>query len=384
MKIIYVTTAMEESDYNAFVTQWSVALNPTNQTFNLKLIKALAENNQVEVISIRPFSRTHCQIYYLDRALTKDKNINWHYLGIPRYKIFKYPACKAQTVDMLKTMDLKDTVVLTETINPIALHVANAIKDAYKLPIVGIVTDSPSNIKNTTKDFSRRIFKMSQRFDGYLALTSGLNTVFNPDNKPNLVFEGIVNDELPRQIANEFGNYIFFAGSLQDEYGVYSLIEAFKKIERKDLRLLICGFHADNKKLTKAIERDTRIVNLGIIANKKAIQLEMNALINIDPRPFSEDLDRFAIPSGVLEYINSGNATISVKNSKLKKYFPENVIWSKSSEAAYLYEAIEKVLALTDEERRAMAASAKEKVIELYSQKKIAKDINKFLKELVK
>ena len=383
MKIIYVTTAMEESDYNAFVTQWSVALNPTNQTFNLKLIKALAENNQVEVISIRPFSRTHCQIYYLDRALTKDKNINWHYLGIPRYKIFKYPACKAQTVDMLKTMDLKDTVVLTETINPIALHVANAIKDAYKLPIVGIVTDSPSNIKNTTKDFSRRIFKMSQRFDGYLALTSGLNTVFNPDNKPNLVFEGIVNDELPRQIANEFGNYIFFAGSLQDEYGVYSLIEAFKKIERKDLRLLICGFHADNKKLTKAIERDTRIVNLGIIANKKAIQLEMNALINIDPRPFSEDLDRFSIPSKTLEYMAMGRPVISVKNSALKEKFPQELIWLDGANESDLVHGMKEVLKMSEVEREELGRKAKNRVLQLYSLEALSNNIQSFLEQFV-
>ena len=41
MKIIYITTAMEEGDYNAFVTQWTVALNPAKQSFNLKLIKAM-------------------------------------------------------------------------------------------------------------------------------------------------------------------------------------------------------------------------------------------------------------------------------------------------------------------------------------------------------
>ena len=384
MKIIYVTTAMEEGDYNAFVTQWTVALNPAKQSFNLKLIKALSENNEIEVFSIRPFSRTLCQIYYLDRAFTEDKNIKWHYLAIPRYRVFKYPACKSQTLDILKTMDLTDTVVLTETINPICLHVANAIQDTYKLPVVGIVTESPSNIKNTSKDFSLRIFKMGQRFDGYLALTSGLNTVFNPNNKPSLIFEGIVNNEFPPRITNEFGRYIYFTGALQESSGIYQLIEAFKNIEDPTLRLLISGHHADMEKLNNAIESDSRIVNLGMVNNKKSIQLEMNALINIDPRPYSEDLDRFSIPDNLVEYLDSGVTTISVKNSRIKKHFPENVIWSKSGETPYLYDCITKVLSFTDEERENIGKSAKQKAQELYSQQKIADSINKFLKEIVK
>lgn len=384
MKIIYITTAMEEGDYNAFVTQWTVALNPAKQSFNLKLIKALSENNEIEVFSIRPFSRSLCQIYYLDRAYREDKNIKWHYLAIPRYRVFKFPACKSQTLDILKTMDLKDTIVLTETINPICLHVANAIQDTFKLPVVGIVTESPSNIKNTSKDFSRRIFKMGQKFDGYLALTTGLNTVFNPNNKPNLIFEGIVNNELPQRITNEFGRYIYYAGSLQESSGVYQLIEAFKNVEDPNVRLLISGHHADTEKLNNIIESDSRIVNLGMVNNTKSIQLEMNALVNIDPRPYSEDLDRFSIPDNLIEYLDSGVITISVKNSRIKKHFQESVIWSKSGETPYLYESITKVLSLTDEERENIGKSAKEKTQELYSQKNIADLVNKFLNDIAK
>ena len=384
MKIIYITTAMEDGDYNAFVTQWSVALNPAKQNFNYKLIKALSEKNEIEVFSIRPFSRSLCSIYYLDRAFRDDKAIKWHYLAIPRYRVFKYPACKSQTLDILKTMDLVDTVVLTETINPIALHVANAIKDTYKIPVVGIVTESPSNIRNTSKDFSKRIFKMGQRFDGYLALTSGLNTVFNPNNKPNLVFEGIVNNEHPPRINNEFGRYIFYKGSLQESSGIYQLIEAFKNIEDPTLKLLISGYHVDSEKLNKLIESDSRIVNLGMVNSKKSIQLEMNALINIDPRPYSEDLDRFSIPDNIVEYLDSGAVTISVKNSKIKKHFSENIMWSKSGETPYLYESITKVLSLTDEERQNIGESAHQKAQELYSSKKIADSINKFIDDLVK
>ena len=384
MKIIYVTTTMEQSDYNAFATQWSIPLNSSKQTFNYKLIKALSVDNQIDVISIRPFSRKLCSIYYLDRANKSTNSVKWHYLAIPRYRLFKYPACKSQTLDLLSNMDLENTIVLTETINPIALHVANAIKDAYKLPVIGLVTDSPSNIRNTTKEFSQRIFKMGQRFDGYIAQTKELNTVFNTDNKPNIVMEGIVEDELPPRINNEFGRYVFFGGSLEEKYGIYALIEAFKSIDDKNLRLLMCGHHANNEKLAEAIESDSRIVNLGNLTNKKTIQMEMNALINVEPRPYSEDLDRFLIPNKVLEYMNAESIVVSVKSSKLKKYFEHDVIWAKDGSVASLYEALTKALQLSEEERDTIAKEAKQKVHDLYCQKVIAKNINAFLKTIYK
>ena len=199
-----------------------------------------------------------------------------------------------------------------------------------------------------------------------------------------MILEGIVEDELPPRIANEFGRYVFFGGCLEEKYGVYSLIETFKNINDKNLRLLICGHHANNEKLSKAIESDSRIVNLGCLTNKKTIQMEMNALMSIEPRQYSEDLDRFLIPNKVLEYMNSGTIAVSVKNSKLKKHFENEVIWSKDGNVASLYESMMKVLNFTEEERKTIIENAKTKVKELYSQKVVAKNINNFLNSIDK
>ena len=249
---------------------------------------------------------------------------------------------------------------------------------------MGVVTESPSNIGNTTRKFSVGIFKKGRNFDGYLAMTSGLNTVFNPDNKPNLIFEGIVEDELPQQIPNEFGRYIFFGGSLQDKYGIYELVEAFKNIEDPSLRLLICGHHADNERLAKAIDPDQRILNLGILSNKKTIQLEMNALANVDPRPFSEDLDRFSIPSKTLEYMAMGRPVISVRNTILMNKFPNELIWIPSSSVNDIKEGLEKVLAMSEVERENFGEEAKNRVLALYSIKSVGNNIQHFLLNFLK
>ena len=79
MRIIYFTTAQEEKDYRSFMNQWKIALNPSNQNFHNKLIRALAIENQVDVISIRPFSRKNMKVKKLPSVEKKEGNITWHY-----------------------------------------------------------------------------------------------------------------------------------------------------------------------------------------------------------------------------------------------------------------------------------------------------------------
>ncbi|MFA7384582.1 MAG: hypothetical protein WCZ24_00005, partial [Bacilli bacterium] len=82
--IIYMTTAMDSSDFNEYLVHWSSPPNPSNQNFHNKLIRSLAINNKVDVISVRPFSRSLCNIKHLKKSDREDGNISWHYIPIQR------------------------------------------------------------------------------------------------------------------------------------------------------------------------------------------------------------------------------------------------------------------------------------------------------------
>ena len=84
------------------------------------------------------------------------------------------------------------------------------IKKNYNLKVIGICTDSPSNISGTTKIYTNKILDYSRNFDGFLALTNELGDLFNKKSKPQLIFEGIVEDKLPNPIVNEFGEFTPF------------------------------------------------------------------------------------------------------------------------------------------------------------------------------
>ena len=382
MRVIYVTTSIEENDYVEFSKTWSVSLNPSNQNFHNKVIRALAINNQVEVLSIRPFSRKKCS---LKKLAAEDKtigNIHYHYLKVIRNKYLRGFSLKSQFKKLLPSLCDEQTVLITDTINPRCVLLTSYVKKQFKIPCLGICTDSPSNISGTNRAYTMFLLSNTKHLDGYITLTEALNSLFNPSKKPNITFEGIVENETEDQ-TNIKGEYMFFGGALLPRYGVYQLIEAFKQIDNKDLSLLICGHHADEEKLDEAMGDDTRIKYLGILPVKEVLSLEKHAIVNINPRPFTQDLDRLSIPSKTLEYLSSGVLTISVKNTELEKRFSDCAIWAKSGSTEDLLAAMKKALSMSDEERKKMAEKAKNTANSLYSIKKIGELITDFLSTFI-
>ena len=378
MRIIYITTSIEENDYQDFTKSWFISLNPSNQNFHNKIIRSLANQNIVDVLSIRPFSKKHCKLKRLSSDEKIIGNIHYHYLKITRNKYLRSLSISKQANKLVSTFVENQELIVTDTINPRCVQLANHLNKKFKLPVIGICTDSPSNISGTSKAYATYLLNNTKHFDGYITLTEALNNLYNQNKKPSVTFEGIIESE--SQVTSIVkGKYLFFGGALLPRYGVYQLIEAFKQVDKKDISLLICGHHENKELLDAAIGEDNRIKFLGLLPVKEVLSLEANAIANINPRPFTQDLDRLSIPSKTLEYLASGSVTISVKNTELEKRFKDCAIWANSGSAEDLLLAINKVLSMSEEERKNMAINAKNTANSLYSIKKIGESLTDFL-----
>ena len=384
MRIIYFTTCLEENDFVAFSKKWTIALNSSNQNFHNKMIRALAINNTVDVISIRPFSRAKCHLTKLESETKSNGNITWHYLKVSYFRLLRFTFFRKEIEAFLKRIDKKNVILISDTINPTVIHFANEAKKITSLPLVGICTDSPSNISGTKKSYAKYILENANNLNGYIALTEELNNHFNKNNKPSVIIEGLIENNLPEKKENRYKDYFFFGGALMEKYGVYNLIRAFKELNRPDLKLIICGHHGDNNRIYKTISNNKNIIYLKCLPVADVIQLEIGAIANINPRPYSEDLDRFSIPSKTIEYLSSNSPTISVKNSKLKKKFYDDIIWAKSANPEDLKTAMETVLTFDENERKTMAIKARNKAIDYYSLNSVNKLLNEFLLNIIK
>lgn len=378
MKIIYVTTAIDADDYKSFVSLWSKKPNPSNQNFHNKMIRALAINNEVEVVSIRPFSRKLVALKYLSKEEKTQGNISWHYLSIKGNKIARFLKVKKNCLKALKKSENKDAIIITDTINRNCLTGALAISKSYKIPVIGICTDSPSNITGTYRSYTMFLLKRAAKCHGFIALTEGLNSLFNENNHPHIVIEGIV-DQCNVTPHQEDKPYFFFGGSLLPRYGINELVDGFNSLNRDDIKLIIAGHSGNDAILNNKIKDNPNINFIGTMDVMDVLSYEAGAIANINPRPFSEDLDRFSVPSKTIEYLTSGVPTISIRNSILKQYFEDVIIWVNESTSETLKEAMENVLNSSSEERMELGMKAKEKVQEYFSMDKVSRKISDFL-----
>ena len=375
-KVFYFTTALSNEDYKDYLSLWSVPPNLSNQNFHNKFIRSISLTHPVEVISLRPINNKF-GAKTLHSATKIEKNITWNYIKVSSNLVDKYLNTSKRILSTIKNKIDSESVIFVDVLNRALLKAALKAKAKYNCCVIGICTDNPYNISFVRNGYGDEIINLSSNLDGYVALTNKLLELFNKQKKPSVVIDGItesVNYDSKIEIE---GDYLFFGGSLMKKYGVYNLIDAFERLDIKNLKLVICGHHeeSDFKTYIKDIKN---VIYLGALPYQDVIAIERKAVCAINPRPIDPQIDNYSIPSKTLEYLASGVLTICVENKLLKEKYKDAIIWAKSGNVGDLYQAIEKALKLNNRE--------KEKLITLglkyIEQNTSFKNINKKVSEL--
>lgn len=384
MRIIYFTTACKKEDYVSFSKMWDSSLNASIQNLHNRFIRSLALTHEVEVFSMRPFSRRYCKLKKLDAETKQEGKITWHYLEIKRNKLLRYSTVTKQCNKILSKMNLKDCIIITDTLNPNVLRNSTKFAKKYNLPIIGVCNNTPSSIHNTGKSYATSILSLAENLSGYITLTQGLNTLYNTYNRANLSFEGVLDDNVVINKENEYGDYIFFNGSLEPNHGIVQLILAFRELDNPKLKLIISGYYPDNETLIKVIHNNQNVINLGNIPSDEVISLASHSLLNVNPLPFTEDFDRYYVPANLVDYFNSNSIVVSVRNRQFMKSFKDDAIWVEDCEIYDLLKGLKAGLSLNKENRAEMIKKANADVNKLYSMSVINRRTILFLKQFLK
>ena len=378
-KIIYFTNAVDKKYFKDYLSNWKVSPNLSNQNFHYKLIKALSYQFDVEVISVRAINASYSESK-LNEEKTVEDNIKWIYPSVSVNKLYKALLLKSQ---IKKSLELSDDeyAIFVDALNYTLVKSAYTLHKRKGYKIIGICTDNPYNISFTSKLYIKNLMKYATKLDGYIVLTEGINNVFNINKKPYIQIDGVNEDREIKQTELVKEPYIYFGGSLMEEYGVYNLISAFKELDLKDVNLVICGHHLQKEKLFKEIERCLNIKYLGPVDYEENLSLERSALMSVNPRPINPKIDDYSIPSKTLECLAAKCLCVTVDNKLLKANYNDVIVWAKSSSVEDLKEAISKALELSNEAKHLQIENGYKKVMLRTSQKVIGENIKQFLSE---
>ena len=380
-KVIYFTNALDQNSFKNYLKGWKVSPNLSNQNFHHKLIKAISLNFEVEVVSVRAINSNY-ESSKLEQEVIKEPNVTWNYPEVSTSKVAKLLLLNKR-INKVLSLDNSEYIIFVDALN------YSLVKEAYKLhkkkgyKIIGICTDNPYNISFVSKSYNKNLMKYATNLDGYIVLTDGINKVYNLHDKPYLKIDGVSEDVLIGEQTLVEGKYIYFGGSLMEEYGVYSLIDAFLRLKLKDVKLVICGHHLQKEKLFEKIKGNDSIIYLGPVSYYDNLALEKNALLSVNPRPINPKIDDYSIPSKTLECLSVKCLNVTVENTLLKERYEDVIIWSKSSKEDDLVEAINKALSLSKEEKDQIVENGYKKVMSRTSQKVIGEEIKSFLSKFL-
>lgn len=195
------------------------------------------------------------------------------------------------------------------------------------------------------KFYTKKLYQDIKSIDSFVVLTEPIYQALGVSNKRHCVIEGVCSDnyKLPKEKFYTIRT-IFYSGGLCEKYGINDLVDAFFKIADKNVRLVLCGDGDSVKYIKLAMEKDSRIVYLGLISNDRVLELQRQAFLLINPRKPDEDFTKYSFPSKTIEYMISGRPVLMYKLDCIPNEYDDYLIYIENG----LSESINRVL-MTDE-----------------------------------
>jgi glycosyltransferase involved in cell wall biosynthesis len=176
----------------------------------------------------------------------------------------------------------------------------------------------------------RAVAVSASLMDGYVVLTRQMADVVNPEGKPYLVMEGLVDvrESLPggETLEKTAHPTVLYSGALRREYGLETLVRGFQAWDEPAAELLLYGQGDYVTELTEIAAADPRITYLGVVPRPDLVEAQHRAWLLVNPRPAEEEFTAYSFPSKVMEYLASGTPVLTTRMPGLPPEYLDHVL----------------------------------------------------------
>ena len=328
-KIIYLSTFLPRSQRDEYIQKVRNASLFSADTYSYALQQGLSQvfGQQLYTINVPPigyYPTLFTDIKTKPCIETIDGNVI-ESIGMSTVYIYQKYSIYTHTLRALKKqLQSSDNakIIVYGLLNTAILKAAFKLKELYpkkKIKIVSVIPDFPedvfaSGIKGTIKKMIEGdAAEFYSQFDGFVYLTEAMKERTGSD-KPYCIIEGIYNSTGDAGVdywdSMKSVKTIFYAGMLYEKFGVKTLIDAFTAVKDDTLKLQLCGTGELVEYINELALKDPRIEYLGMIPREKAVQLQKEAFLLVNPRTPEGDFTKYSFPSKNIEYLASGTPTL--------------------------------------------------------------------------
>lgn len=320
----------------------------------------------------------------------RDINVGYCNLAVIKHLIDIFPF-RPKVKKWVTDGETRRKILFLYSAQPLSLRLAKAAKRLNKdIETVCVIADIPEY--NTIGELHglRKLFNnyevcktnaLYRYIDKFVLLTAQMAQRLHI-SVPYLVMEGIapkpdMQSERVSVSELEGKEYILYTGTLNYEFGIGTLLEAFGRIQNPDIRLAICGFGEAEKAILES--QDKRIVYLGKVDRKQALALQQRATVLVNPRQNNEEFTKYSFPSKTMEYLASGVPVVAYKLDGIPDEYDSYLNYVPDNSAEALAKTIQSICNMSPEERKGKGERARKFVLNEKNAEKQAKRILDFL-----
>jgi glycosyltransferase involved in cell wall biosynthesis len=128
-------------------------------------------------------------------------------------------------------------------------------------------------------------------------------------------------------------------------------VNAFKLIQDKNYRLILCGIGDSESEIKAAIMEDNRICYLGQLSRSEVLQLQTQSTVVVNPRQNIEEFTKYSFPSKNLEYLSSGVPLVAYKLDGIPDEYDKYIFYVEDNSIEALRNKLIVVCAMSEIDR---------------------------------
>ena len=370
MKILYCSTLTSNKLLENLSEKIGYPLTSlTIQKFHRLIVKGLVANGcQVDSVSTSP------SVSFFNNAKDDvEDGIHYHYITTIELPLIRHFCILFGVLFQTIYWHLKSKekhFIICDVLN-ISVCMGAVFSRLFGVKVIGIVTDMPGLMVGIKQGLVSTIMKkinlfLLKRIDAFIFLTEAMNQPLNPEQKPYIIMEGLVDVDMQMEsrLPNDKYRDVVYAGGIYEKYGLALLIEAFRKVKGDDLRLLLYGRIGDMPHDMEYYEKlDPRLHYMGIRPNSEIVQEELQATLLVNPRPSTEEFTKYSFPSKNMEYMVSGTPVLTMDLPGMPSEYDDNLFICKDESVEGLSSKLNEILSLSQEALENVGSKGKDFVL---------------------